>query len=78
MSVIAPTRDLRELDHRRSGSLEIRLLWDARDDSTSIEIRHSALGAAPLRFDVPPARALEAFRHPFAHLTDAVCNLPLE
>jgi hypothetical protein len=78
MSVIAATCDLRELDRRMSGGLDIRLLWDAQDNSTSIEIRHRALGAAPLRFDVSPAHAREAFRHPFAHLTDAVGDLPFE
>ena len=78
MSVSAPTRELRELDHRLSGRLDIRLLWDAHENSTSIEIRHRALGGEPLRFDVPPARALEAFRHPFAHLTAGVEDLPFD
>jgi hypothetical protein len=78
MSVIVATHELRELSRRMSGGLDIRLLWDAQDNSTSIEIRHRTLGTAPLRFDVEPAHALEAFRHPFAHLTNAVGDLPFE
>jgi hypothetical protein len=68
---IAATRDVRELDRRVSGGLDIRLVWNAHDNSTIVELRHRGLGDAPLRFEVPPARALEAFHHPFAHLAVA-------
>jgi hypothetical protein len=68
-------RLVRELDRRVSGGLEIRLLWNARDNSTAVELRHRAVGVGPLRFDVPPALALEAFHHPFAHLAAAPDDL---
>jgi hypothetical protein len=68
MSAIAPIQDVRELDHRVSGGLEIRLLWNPRDNRTIVELSHPELGELPFRFEVPPARALEAFHHPFAHL----------
>jgi hypothetical protein len=68
MTTPAAAHDLRELDHRMSGGLEIRLLWDARENSTIVELRHGVLGDLPLQFEVPPERALDAFRHPFAHL----------
>ena len=57
----------RELAHRFGSGLEVTLLWDAGDDSTSIEVRHAATGEA-LRFAVPARDALDAFYHPFAHL----------
>ena len=68
MAAIAPTQDMRELDHRISDGLDIRLLWNARDNSTVVELWHRELEQVPLRFEVPPALALHAFRHPFAHL----------
>jgi hypothetical protein len=68
MTAIALTEDVRELDHRVSGGLDIRLLWNAHDNSTVIELRHRELDQVPLRFEVPPELALHAFRHPFAHL----------
>lgn len=68
MAAIAPTQNMRELDHRISGGLDIRLLWNAHDNSTVVELRHRELEQVPLRFEVPPTLALEAFRHPFAHL----------
>ncbi len=69
MTSIASTQPVRELDRRVSGDLDVRLLWNAYDNSTTVEIRHRALDFVPLRFDVPPALALEAFHHPFAYIT---------
>ena len=56
-----------ELARRVSGGLEITLLRDTRDSSTSIELRHAAIDE-PIGFRVPPDRALDAFHHPFAYL----------
>jgi hypothetical protein len=71
MVAIAHAQDLRELDHRVSGGLDVRLLWNAHDNSTIVELRHRELEQVPLRFEVPPEHALHAFRHPFAHLAAA-------
>lgn len=57
----------RELAHRSAGGLEITLYWDAEDDSTSLEI-FDATTETTLHFAVARERALDAFRHPFAHL----------
>jgi hypothetical protein len=57
----------RELATRVNGGLEITLFWDARDNSTSIEIHHGATEET-FSFRVPSDRALDAFHHPFAHL----------
>jgi hypothetical protein len=56
-----------ELATRGNGGLEITLVWDRRDNSTSIEL-HDAATNQTISFRVPPDRALEAFHHPFAHL----------
>jgi len=57
----------RELARRMSGGLEITLFWDKSDNSTSIDLRHETVDET-ISFRVPPARALDAFHHPFAHL----------
>ena len=57
----------RELAHRVSGNLEIRLFRDTRENTTTIELQHSAI-TEPIRFRVPPDRALDAFNHPFVYL----------
>jgi len=56
-----------ELATRVNGGLEITLVWDRRDNSTSIELHHAATNQT-ISFRVPPDRALDAFHHPFAHL----------
>ena len=56
-----------ELARRLAGGLEITLYWDARDNSTSIEI-HQEATAETIAFPVPADQALDAFHHPFAHL----------
>jgi hypothetical protein len=57
----------RELARRAGGGFEVTLLWNAADDSTSIEIRHPATEET-FHFPVPGKNALDAFHHPFAHL----------
>ena len=56
-----------ELASRVNGDLEITLFWDRHDNSTSIDLRHSAIDET-ISFNVPPDHALDAFHHPFAHL----------
>ena len=61
-------RPRRELARRVSGGIVIALYWSATDNRTSIEVWQPESGET-LAFDVPPDRALDAFYHPFAHLT---------
>jgi hypothetical protein len=61
----------RELATRVNGGVEITLVWDRRDNSTSIDIRHATTDET-ISFRVPPGRALDAFHHPFAHLANQV------
>jgi len=60
-----PTR--RELARRVCGGLKVTLFRDTRNDSTNIELHHTAITEA-ISFRVPAERALDAFRHPFAYL----------
>jgi hypothetical protein len=58
---------VRELAHRSSGGLEIRLLWDSEDGSVMLEVWQPQTDER-FTFVVAPRDALEAFYHPFAHL----------
>jgi hypothetical protein len=56
----------RELAHRRSGALDIYLLWHPADDGVSIRVEDRRTGVR-VDLDVEHATALEAFRHPFSY-----------
>ena len=58
----------RELAHRLSSGVEVTLYWSADDNTTSVEVTQPASEQA-LLFRVPRERALDAFYHPFSHLT---------
>ena len=58
----------RELARRLSGGIEVTLYWSPDDNTTSVEVSQSATEEA-LLFNVPRERALDAFYHPFSHLT---------
>ena len=58
----------RELARRRSGGIEVTLYWSPDDNTTHVEVSQLAIEEA-LRFNVPRERALDAFYHPFSHLT---------
>jgi len=58
---------MRELDHRSSDGIDVRLLWCARDDRLMVAVSDAKTGEA---FSVEVrdrARALEVFHHPFAY-----------
>lgn len=59
----------RELAYRVNAGLEITLYWDARDNTTTIEVHHAET-AETIAFPVPAEQALDAFHHPFAHLAE--------
>ena len=56
----------RELARRVSGGIEVTLYWSPDDNTTHVEVWQSE---EALRFTVPRERALDAFYHPFSHLT---------
>lgn len=68
MSTTALTGAVRqELARRANDGFEITLFWDARDNSTMIDVFHTATEET-ISFRVPGGRALDAFHHPFAYL----------
>ena len=50
------------------------LYWSAQDNSTSIEVWQTA-SEEVLAFPVAGERALDAFYHPFAHLSHELLDL---
>jgi hypothetical protein len=55
-----------ELDYRHSGRLDLYLLWHRDLEAVSLTIQDSRSGRS-LELPVANDRALQAFRHPFAH-----------
>jgi hypothetical protein len=55
----------RELAHRSSNGIDVRLFWSPADNSVTVAV-DDALGAA-FELDVAPERALDAFNHPYAY-----------
>ncbi len=56
----------RELASRQHDGMRVVLLWDPRDDAVAVSVADRRNGHS-FRFAVDGARALEAFRHPFAY-----------
>jgi len=57
----------RELAHRRTDGLEVRLLWHPDTDSLTVSLADARTGEG---FEVPVGpgeRALDVFHHPFAY-----------
>ena len=61
----APSRR-RELAHRFGAGLDVTLYWDVEAQITAIEVVDLAAGEN-FELEVPRARALDAFHHPFAY-----------
>jgi hypothetical protein len=58
--------DLRELDRRSGGGLEVTLLWSRRTGSVFVCVDDEQLQSG-FHLQVDPASALDAFRHPYAY-----------
>lgn len=58
-------RPIRELDRRRAAGIDVRLLWNQRDDVILLVVSDSKTGEA-FSVDVDPRNALEAFHHPYS------------
>jgi hypothetical protein len=56
----------RELAQRRSGTVEVLLLWHAEIDRVDVSLHDSATDAG-FHIQVPPGNALDAFYHPYAY-----------
>jgi hypothetical protein len=60
------TSAVRELDHRTSDGIDVRLLWDALTDRVSLALADERSGES-FTVEVDPGEALSAFQHPFAY-----------
>ena len=58
--------ELRELDHRRGDGFDVKLLWSARSGKVYVAVEDARTNEA-FRIAVDPARALDAFDHPYAY-----------
>lgn len=57
---------VRQLDQRSGDGIDVTLLWDSRSNEVFLTVVDERLGET-LEFGVPPASALDAFRHPYAY-----------
>ena len=55
----------RELAHRRSCGIDVRLIWDPAGDDLTVEVRDG--DAAALLVPVGGRPPLDVFRHPYAY-----------
>jgi hypothetical protein len=63
---IADDTEIRELDHRTSDGIEVKLLWSAGTQRVWLDVHDTRAGAS-FELDVEPGEALAAFRHPYAY-----------
>jgi hypothetical protein len=57
----------RELDRRENDGIQVSLLWSAVTGEVWVSVLDEQTGES-FRIDVDPARALDAFHHPFSYL----------
>ena len=57
---------MRELDRRSSDDIEVTLLWSARTNRVFVSVLERRTEAL-FQFEVAPARALDAFHHPYVY-----------
>ena len=62
-----PTAALRELDHRVSDGIDVRLLWRPHDNRALVAVSDSKTGDAFTIEVGADQRALDVFHHPFAY-----------
>jgi hypothetical protein len=57
---------MEELDSRKTGSVEIALLWNRRTNRLAVTVRDDSTGHE-LRLSASPENALDVFNHPYAY-----------
>jgi len=67
---------LRELDHRVSDGIEVRLLWRPQDDRVLVAVSDAKTGDS-FTFEVGAhQRALDVFNHPYAYAPEGLLTKP--
>jgi hypothetical protein len=63
---LATDGERRELAHRTANGIAVTLFWQPADGAVVVEV-HDESAATGFQLHVSPARALDAFRHPYAY-----------
>ena len=58
---------IRELDHRTTDGIDVRLLWCEREDRVRVAVRDPREGEEVLARRPRAPSALDVFHHPFAY-----------
>jgi hypothetical protein len=66
----SPGVAIRELAQRRSGTVEVLLLWHVERDAVEVALYDSSTDAG-FEIEVAPGHALDAFYHPYAYAPTA-------
>jgi hypothetical protein len=61
------TAELRELDHRVSDGIDVRLLWRPYDERVVVAVNDSKTGESFAIEVGPDQRAMDVFHHPYAY-----------
>ena len=61
------TAALRELDHRDSDGIDVRMLWRPQDDRVLVAVSDAKTGESFTIEVGDDQRALDVFQHPFAY-----------
>ena len=75
IATVAPP--VRELAQRRSGTLEVLLLWHAQIDVVELSVRDVATGGG-FHAEIAPGRAIDAFYHPYVYAPENESSHRLE
>ncbi len=62
-----PELAIRELNHRHSDGIDVRLLWNSWTNQVSVAVEDHRSGETFV-LEVPSAEAREAFAHPYAYI----------
>ena len=62
-----PELAIRELDHRSSDGIDVRLLWNSRTNRVSVAVEDHRSDETFV-IEVPGDEAREAFAHPYAYI----------
>ena len=65
-----------ELHRRTADGIDVRLYWDSRTNRVFVSVDDER-GDESFELEVDPARALDAFRHPFAYAAGELGSVPL-
>ena len=62
---------VRELAHRRTDGIDVRLVWNPATDRLSIAVVDAERSDCSFEFEVDGSHALAAFHHPYAYVAIA-------